>query len=129
MQIQADSSITRAFLEHTPFIFERFGELVGAVFLNGETPLTVEAIREIDKQHFHAGMAKLVLFQFLQQVADGGSRPAPALPPDRMDDNVRDSTDPLRFRQMPRADWMELIHGLGCTGVCQAVAIYPQRED
>lgn len=54
LHILSDTQATRAFLEDTPFIFERFGQFHGAVFASGEMPLTLDVLREINKQHFHA---------------------------------------------------------------------------
>jgi hypothetical protein len=50
MQIVSDCDATRAFLENMPFIFERFGELLGAVFVNGESSLTLEALQKISNR-------------------------------------------------------------------------------
>jgi predicted RNA-binding Zn-ribbon protein involved in translation (DUF1610 family) len=129
LRILSDSHATRAFLENTPFMFERFGELHGAVFVNGDTPLTLQALREINKEHFHAGMSKLVVFQFSPLTMAGESGFAAALSPELSANNSTDPSDSLRYKQLPRADWTDMIWGLGCTGIGQAVAVYPQDED
>jgi hypothetical protein len=36
-----------------------------------------------------------------------------------------DPLDPLRFKQLSRAEWMDLIKGLGFVEIEQAIAIYP----
>jgi hypothetical protein len=129
LRILSDSQATRAFLDNTPFIFERFGQFHGAVFASGETPLTLEALRQINKQHFHAGMATLVVFQFSPGMAGAEDGCPPALPPDLSASYATDPSDPFRCKQMPRVDWTDLIKGLGFAGIGQAIAIYPKDED
>ncbi len=51
---------------NTPLIFEHCGELKGAVFVNGETPLTLEKLREIGKEYLYSGMSALIVLRFLR---------------------------------------------------------------
>lgn len=127
LRILSDSPATRAFLENTPFIFERFGKLHGAVFVKSDMPLTRELPRETYKEHFHAGLSQLVVFQFspLTASADGGFAQNPT--PDLSIINAMYPSDPLQFKLLSRAEWTELLCGIGSVAIGQAIAIYPNR--
>jgi hypothetical protein len=129
VRIVSDSMATRAFLENSPFLFERFGKLHGAVFVNGEAPLTLAALRTINKEHFHAGMSQLVVFQFSPEITNGEGGSAPTRSPEFPAIRSTDPSDPFRFNQLTRPEWTELIRGLGCTGIGQAVTIYPRHAE
>lgn len=125
LRVVSDSHATRAFLGNTPFIFERFGELKGAVFVNGETPLTIETLREIQHEHFYAGMSELIVFQLSSRQAIEGDGVSQNLPAALAANDAVDPSDAIHWKQLPRAEWMDLIKGLGFAGIKHAIAIYP----
>ena len=129
LRIVSESAASRAFLENSPFIFERYGKLHGAVFLNGETPLTLAALRKINKEHFHPVMSQLVVFQFSPEMTNGEAGASSVLIPELAAHHPTDPSDPLRYEQLSNAEWTDLIRGLECTGIRQAVAIYPKQEN
>jgi len=129
VRIESDSPATRAFLENSPFLFERFGELHGSVFVNGGAPLTVAALRKINKEHFHPGMSQLVVFQFSAEITKGEDRAASVPTPELAANQSADPDDPLRYKQLSNAEWTDLIQGLGCTGIGQAFTIYPPETN
>jgi len=61
-KVAADTPASRSVLQSQPFIFERSGELCGAVFLPDEAPVTAEEAARLKKQYFHDGLSKLILF-------------------------------------------------------------------
>jgi len=126
LKICADSDAAKAFLVNTPLIFERAGRFYGAVFLNDKMPLTLDALQATCKEHFHPGMAALIVFQFSPRSMAVELESLPASPPDFTKNNLTDSLD---FRQLSRAEWMELIQGLGFVRIERAVAIYPRSND
>jgi len=129
LRIVSDSVATRAFLENSPFLFERFGKLYGAIFVNGEAPLTLAALRKINNEHFHPGMSQLVVFQFSPEMTNGESEAASVLSPELSSKLVTEPSDAFFYKQLSNAEWTDLIRGLGCTGIRQAVAIYPKQEN
>ena len=126
LRIESASPAARAFLENSPFIFERFGQLHGAVFLNGETPLTVEVLRNMNKQYFHPGMTQLVVFQFAPATNIGAGGAAPGLSAERSSNHLTDPSDLFCYKQLSNAEWTDLIRGIGCAGIGRAFAIYPK---
>jgi hypothetical protein len=54
----------KAFLENNPFIFEEGGLLYGAVFRDGTAALDHEQLKQVQKDCFHPGMSKLVIYRF-----------------------------------------------------------------
>jgi len=126
LRIESASPAARAFLESSPFIFERFGQLHGAVFLNDEAPLTVEVLRKMNKQYFHAGMFQLVVFQFAPELTNGESGAAPGLTPEVAANDLTDPSDVFCYKELTRAEWTDLIQGIGCAGIGRAFAIYPK---
>ena len=127
LRIESDSPGTRAFLEASPFIFERFGQLHGAVFLNDETPLTLEVLRKMNKQYFHTGMSQLVVFQFAPETTIAAGRAAPGLSTELSSNHLTNPSDLFCYKQLSRAEWTDLIRGIGCAGIGHAFAIYPKR--
>jgi hypothetical protein len=125
LRVVSDSQATRTFLENTPFIFERFGQLKGAVFVNGETPLTLQMLRAINKEYFYAGMSELIVFQFSPRTTAAERRSTPNLLTELSMHQSADSSDTIRWKQLPRAEWLDLIKGLGFAGIEHAFAIYP----
>jgi hypothetical protein len=129
LRILSDSVATRAFLENSPFIFERFDKLHGAVFLSSDTPLTIAMLRRVNKEHFHPGMSQLVVFQFSREMTSSEGWAASVPTPELAENQSTDSDDPLRYRQLSNAEWTDLIWGLGFGGIRQAVAIYPRETN
>ena len=129
MRIVSDSDATRAFLEKMPFLFESFGEFLGAFFVKGETPLTLEALQRIGKDYFHDGMSRLVVFQFSPQSTTAESEFAATPLSGLSAIDSRDPTGTFRYQQLSRADWADLIRGLGFTGIGRAIAICPRDQD
>jgi hypothetical protein len=70
LRVLSHRPATRAFLCNNPFIFRRDGLFFGAVFADGDKPLTGEDIRQIDKDYFHPGMSRLFIYHL-------GSEPTP----------------------------------------------------
>jgi hypothetical protein len=62
LKILSDTPATRAFLLNNPFIFESNGALNGAVFV--DSALSLETIQRIDKDCFHPGLSRLVIYSF-----------------------------------------------------------------
>ncbi len=124
VQALSDTNSTRAFLQNTPFIFERFGELHGAVFVDSDTPPTPQALREIHKQYFHAGLSKLVVYCLSPRGTSSQNGIEPEVSPDR----ALDTSSPLKrphHVHLSSADGRELIKGLGCIGIGMAITIHP----
>lgn len=128
LRVVSDSPATRAFLQDMPFIFERRGEIKGAVFVNGETPLTVDTLRSIGKVHLHDGMSELVVFQLSPHTADAENSATPNLPAEIPANASADPSGTFPWKRLPRAEWMDLIKGMGFAGIEQAIAIYPTDE-
>jgi hypothetical protein len=63
-KVLCNTAATRAFLENNPFIFEEDGLLNGAVFVDGDDPPSSEEIRQINKNYFHPGLSKLIIYCF-----------------------------------------------------------------
>ncbi len=125
LRVVSDSHATRTFLENTPLIFEHCGELKGAVFVNGETPLTLEKLREMGKEYLYSGMSALIVLQLSPRTMTGESGFAPDLPTELSANPAAGLSDTHRWKQLPRAEWMDLIKGLGLAGIEYAIAIYP----
>ena len=53
---------TKAFLLNNPFIFRQKERLYGAVFT--ESALTAESVAQLDKDHYHLGLTRLLLYSF-----------------------------------------------------------------
>ena len=53
-----------AFLQKTPFIFEKHGILNSAVFLDVEKPLSAKELKRIEKLNFTPGLSKLFIYHF-----------------------------------------------------------------
>lgn len=75
------------------------------------------------------GMSTLVVFQFSPGTAGAEDGCPPALPPDLAANYATDPSDPFQCKQMLRADWTDLIRGLGFSGIARAIAIYPNGEN
>jgi hypothetical protein len=129
LRVVSDSPATRSFLENNPFIFERFGDLKGAVFVNGEMPLTIQKLREIRKEHFYAGMSELIVFQLSPCKTAEENGFAPNTFTEFSVHDAADPSDTIRLKQLNRAEWTDLIKGLGFAGIDHAIAIYPTNEN
>jgi len=128
LRVLIDSQAVRALLVNLPFIHECGGGLHGAVFIGGETMLTIALLRTIQKQYFHPGMADVVVFQFSSQSAKAKDGSVLNQSPEVPACHAGDSTDPLRYRQLSRAEWTKLAQGLERAGIERAIAIYSKRE-
>lgn len=126
LRILRDSQVARLLLENMPFIFEHLGGFHGAVFVQDEITLAVQTLREIRKQYYHPGMKDLIVFQFSSCLPANEEEFVPAPLPGLPIMIPTEPTDPFEYKQLPRAEWMELIQGLGCVGIENAIAIYPR---
>jgi hypothetical protein len=124
VRVLAETHATRAFLLNNPFILERSGKLHGLVFMSSEVPPTPQALREISKQYFHAGLSKLVVHCFCPGDKGRENRIEPEFPPDLSQD-----TSSPRYERLSLAEATDLIKGLGCIGKTIAIAIHPDKED
>jgi hypothetical protein len=52
---------SKSFLQDNPFIFEKSGDLYGAVFLSDEESQSSDTAARLKKDYFHEGMSKLIL--------------------------------------------------------------------
>ncbi len=67
LRVLAGTPAVRAFLCNNPFVFKRDGRLFGAVFVDGDKPLTADDIRQLDKDYFHPGLARLRIYVLGQE--------------------------------------------------------------
>jgi hypothetical protein len=112
VNIVSDTNATRAFLQNNPFIFERCGELHGAVFMTGGAPVTQNKLGEIQRAYAYPGLSKLVVFCF----PDSGTG-ALNLPAGR-----------LHFECLSQADSTPLVPGLGPLGIVSTIVIHPESS-
>jgi len=70
-----------------------------------------------------------VVFQFSPEMTNGESEAASVLSPELSSKLVTEPSDAFFYKQLSNAEWTDLIRGLGCTGIRQAVAIYPKQEN
>lgn len=129
LRIRRDSKAARSLLVSTPFIFDLLGKLHGAVFVQDEIPLTVKTLREIRKQYYHPGLADLIVFQFSPYLMVDEDGFVPTLLTDLPIMIPTEPADSFEYKQLPRAEWMKLMQGLGSAGIEKAVAIYPRDKD
>jgi hypothetical protein len=76
LRVLSHTPAARAFLCNNPFIFRRGGQFYAAVFVDGGKPLSAEDVRQIDKDYFHPGLARLVIYC----PGQGNAPPADAIP-------------------------------------------------
>jgi hypothetical protein len=62
LEILSDAPAAKSFLLNNPFIFQSDGVWRGAVFM--DSALSAETIRQIDRDYFHPGLSKLVIYSF-----------------------------------------------------------------
>ena len=74
LKITLFTPAAKNFLQNNPFIFQAGGAWHGAVFVDSVP--SPESLRQIFKDDFHPGLAKLVIFSFAE-VTKGGSNPIP----------------------------------------------------
>ena len=67
----------KAFLCQNPFVFKRGGLCYGAVFVDGQRPLTGEEVRQLYVDYFHPGMARLLIYD-LEPAHASAPSPIPA---------------------------------------------------
>ena len=111
MKVTYDTAATRAFLQNNPFIFERFGQLRGAVFLNGGSPPAPGVFQEMSKEHFHSGLSELIVCCF----APSGGAPG---------QETELNPGAVPHRHLSPADRAHLIGGLGSIAVGTTIAIH-----
>jgi hypothetical protein len=63
LKILADTPAAKSFLCNNPFLFKRRGELLGAVFVDGQQTLSAEEIEQIEKEYFHPGMSRVMIYR------------------------------------------------------------------
>lgn len=64
LQILAWTPATQAFVTNNPFIIEADGQLSGAVFTEEDITAEPSTIAEIEKSHWHPGMARVSVYRF-----------------------------------------------------------------
>ena len=62
LRIVSDSPAARAFLCNNPFIFKDGGRFFGAMFVDGNRRLSADDLRQIDKDYFHDGLSRLLIY-------------------------------------------------------------------
>ncbi len=72
LRILSHSPAARAFLCNNPFLFKDRGQFFGAVFVDGDRPLPAEDLQQIDKDYFHDGMSRLLIYDL-----QGSCHPGP----------------------------------------------------
>ena len=72
LKVVAETPGCESFLRNNPFIFERAGELCGAVFLTDEGPLTAKEVKRLKREYLYDGLSQLVLFAPHPAVAPDG---------------------------------------------------------
>jgi hypothetical protein len=65
LRVLSYAPAAKAFLSNNPFIFKRGGLFYGAVFVDGDEPLSIEAMRELDKDYFHVGLSRLCIYRLV----------------------------------------------------------------
>jgi hypothetical protein len=76
LKVTALTPATKSFLQSNPFIHEAGGKLFAAFFT--DSPLTPESLRKFDKEFYHPGLERLVVYSFRPDE----TLHADALPPD-----------------------------------------------
>ena len=125
-KVVSDTNATRAFLRNNPFIVERSGKFYGVVFLDGEVPPTPQTLQEINKQHSHAGLLKILVCSFSPDATTKSEVPKP-LPDLNPDGSSRPPGQP-HYEYLSQAEWMSLIGELGAIGIDNVIAICPDVE-
>lgn len=72
----------KAFLQENPFIFENKGVLNGALFVDGEKPLSLKDFKNIDKKYFHSGLDKIILYSLTHDDAVNQENVPQNVPPE-----------------------------------------------
>jgi hypothetical protein len=126
-KVVSDTNATRAFLRNNPFIMERSGKFYGVVFLDGEVPPTPQTLQEINKQHSHAGLSKLLVCSFSPSDATTRSEMSALLQELKTDASSRPHGQP-HHEHVSQAERMNLIGGLGAIGIDSVIAIRPDVE-
>jgi hypothetical protein len=127
-KVVSDTNATRAFLRNNPFIMERSGKFYGVVFLDGEVPPAPQTLQEINKQHSHAGLSKLLVCSFSPGDATTRSEEREPLPNLKPDASSCPPGQP-HHEYLSQADWKSLIGGLGAIGIDKVIAIRTDVED
>ena len=125
-KVVSGTDATRAFLQNNPFIIESSGEFHGVVFLDGEMLPTQQTLKEIDKKLSQAGLSKLVVCSYLPGETDMSREVQ--LEPLELASSSQPSA-PLHYEYLPRAEWADLIGGLGAIWIETVVAIRPDNHD
>jgi hypothetical protein len=110
LNVVSDTDATRAFLQNNPFIFERSGELHGAVFMTAGGLLTQDNLGEIQRAYAYPGLSKLVVFCFSDSGTGELNLPAGS----------------LHFEYLSQADSTELVPGLGPLEISSTIVIHPE---
>lgn len=92
LQPTARSCGARAFMTHNPFVFQRNGRYVGAIFSGDALPPPAEQLAQDLREYGIPGMHRLVLFDADDYAEIGSVLMAPPL-------NARSKPSPLRTRQ------------------------------
>ena len=83
LQPTARSRAARAFLTNNPFVFQRNGQYVGAIFSGGAAPQPAEQLAQYLREYGIPGMHRLVLFDADDYAEIGSVLMAPVLAADR----------------------------------------------
>jgi hypothetical protein len=67
LHVLSYTSAVRAFLGNNPFVFKRYGRFYGAVFADGDKPLSTEDAQQIDKDYFHPGLSRLFIYRLVAE--------------------------------------------------------------
>ncbi len=67
LQLLSPTPAVKAFLCNNPFIYKNRGRFYGAVFADGAKPLSSEDVRQIDKDYYHPGLSRLLVYCFGQE--------------------------------------------------------------